>query len=64
MEKNKTYTIHISAEADPRLHAMFRSLGYDTDEFRTSGIVPDFTISKYDTFYDREKLVDFIHQLP
>jgi hypothetical protein len=39
MEKNKTYTIHISAEADPRLHAMFRSLGYDTDEFRTSGIV-------------------------
>jgi hypothetical protein len=39
MEKNKTYTIHISAEADPRLHAMFRSLGYDTDEFRTIPVV-------------------------
>lgn len=33
---------------------------YNADQ----GIVPDFTISKYDTFYDREKLVDFIHQLP
>lgn len=33
---------------------------YNADQ----GVVPDFTISKYETFYDREKLVDFIHQLP
>ena len=33
---------------------------YDIDQ----GVEPDFTISKYDTMYDREKLVDFIHNLP
>ena len=33
---------------------------YDIDK----GVEPDFTISKYDTMYDREKLVDFIHNLP
>ncbi len=33
---------------------------YNADQ----GADPDFTISKYETFYDREKLVDFIHQLP
>ena len=33
---------------------------YDIDR----GIEPDFVISKYDTMYDREKLVEFIHNLP
>lgn len=33
---------------------------YNVDQ----GIEPDFVISKMDTFYDREKLVDFIHGLP
>ena len=28
-----------------------------------TGIEPDATITKFDTFYDREKLVDFIHAL-
>ena len=33
---------------------------YDIDK----GIEPDFVISKYETMYDREKLVEFIHNLP
>ena len=33
---------------------------YDIDK----GVDPDFVISKYDTMYDREKLVEFIHSLP
>ena len=33
---------------------------YNADQ----GIDPDFTISKPETFYDREKLVEFIHDLP
>ena len=33
---------------------------YDIDK----GVDPDFVISKYDTMYDREKLVEFIHTLP
>ena len=32
---------------------------YDIDK----GVDPDFVISKYDTMYDREKLVEFIHNL-
>ncbi|MBR7088697.1 MAG: hypothetical protein IKI38_05010 [Mogibacterium sp.] len=36
MSKN---TLHISAEADPRLSAWFRDIGCDVEEFRTSGIV-------------------------
>lgn len=41
MNKSKSYTVHISAEADPRLGAWFRNIGYGTEEFRTSGIVAD-----------------------
>jgi hypothetical protein len=33
---------------------------YNADE----GAEPDFAISRYETFYDREALVDFIHNLP
>lgn len=33
---------------------------YDIDK----GVEPDFVISKYETMYDREKLVEFIHNLP
>ena len=33
---------------------------YNADQ----GIDPDFTISKPENFYDREKLVEFIHELP
>ena len=126
MEKNKTYTIHISAEADfddnlpleinryimtsfqsfscgnlvptalkdhPNVTLIGKTSGGGSCVVRTctsasgtiftisspiqistlkngslynadQGVVPDFTISKYDTFYDRGKLVDFIHQLP
>ena len=33
---------------------------YDIDK----GVDPDFVISKYDTMYNREKLVEYIHSLP
>lgn len=33
---------------------------YDIDK----GVEPDFAISKFETMYDREKLVEFIHNLP
>ena len=33
---------------------------YNADE----GAEPDFAISRYETFYDREALVEFIHNLP
>lgn len=32
---------------------------YNTDE----GIEPDFVLASYDTYYDRQKLVDYIHSL-
>lgn len=35
-----TYTVHLSAESDPRLAAYFRAAGYEVEEFSTSGIVP------------------------
>ena len=33
---------------------------YNADQ----GVEPDFVISKLENYYDREKLVEFIHQLP